>query len=165
MKQTLAALVLAFSTQLAFAAEPSDASIERLLTLTKAEAMMDSVYANLEQNMRQSMTAAAAGKPLSEEQRRVLDSAPRKFAEVMRQELNWSQLKPMYIQIYKESFDQDDIDGLNDFYASKAGQAYVNKMPIAMQRSMAVVQQRMLPLVGKMAEAMKAAAAEAKLGN
>lgn len=165
MNKILAVLVLSVATFSALAVEPTDPSIEKLLTLTKAESLMDTLYANMEQGMRQGMLQAAAGKPLTDEQRRVIESVPKKFAEVMREELNWASLKPMYVKIYKESFDQEDVDGLIAFYGSKAGQAYVNKMPGAMQKSMAFVQERMKPLVGKMAEAMKAAIAEAKLAN
>jgi len=165
MKNIFAILVLSAATFSAMAAEPTDASIEKMLTLTKAESLMDSLYANMEQSMRQGMLHAAAGKQLTEEQRRVIESVPKKFAEVVREELSWANLKPMYIKIYKESFDQEDVDGLIAFYSSKAGQAYVNKMPGAMQKSMAFVQERMKPLIGKMAEAMKAAIAEAKLAN
>ncbi len=127
--------------------------------------MTEAIYGNLEESMRQGMKQAAAGKPLTDEQRRVLETATKKFFQVMREEFNWSTLKPLYIQIYKESFEQEDIDGLNDFYSSKAGQAYVNKMPIAMQKSVAAVQERMAPLIGKMTVAMKAALEEAKLGK
>ena len=165
MKKLIAVLALSIATFAASAAEPTDPSIEKLLTLTKAESLMDSLYANMEQSMRQGMLQATAGKPLTDEQRRVMESVAKKFAQVVREELSWANLKPMYIMIYKESFDQEDVDGLIAFYSSKAGEAYVNKMPGAMQKSMAFVQGRMKPLLGKMAEAMKAATAEAKLAN
>jgi hypothetical protein len=71
----------------------------------------------------------------------------------------------MYIQIYKESFDQEDVDGLIAFYSSKVGQNYINKMPLAMQKTMAAVQQRMGPMLSRVKEAMKAAMEEAKLGK
>jgi hypothetical protein len=165
MKKILAGFSLVLCAFSALAAEPSDASIEKLLTVMKAESLMDSVYGSLEQNMRQGMAQASAGKPLSDEQKRVLESAPKAFAKVMREELTWANLKPMYIQVYKESFDQEDVDGLIAFYESKVGQNYISKMPLAMQKTMTSVQQRMGPMVKKMGEAMKAAMEEAKLGK
>ena len=83
----------------------------------------------------------------------------------MRQEITWASLKPMYIKIYKETFDQEEIDGLTAFYSSKVGQTYINKMPVAMQKTMSAVQQRMAPVISKMGDAMKAALAEAKVGK
>jgi len=147
------------------AAEPTEASIEKLLSLMKAETMVDSVYANLEAYTRQGIHQAVAGKQLSDEQRRALEGVSKKLMQIVQEEMNWSTLKPMYIRIYRESFDQEDIDGLNVFYASNAGQAYVNKMPIAMQKTMAAVQERMAPLLAKVTNAMKTAAEEAKLGK
>jgi uncharacterized protein len=162
MKKLLATFVFMCSCWSATAAEPSAASIEKLLDLTRAESLMDAVYNNMEQGMRQGMAQASAGKPMTDAQRRSLEIAPAKLMEVFRQEFSWSMLKPMYIQIYKDSFDQDDIDSLNAFYASKAGQAFISKMPVVMQRSMTAVQERMAPLSAKMVEAMKLAISEAE---
>jgi hypothetical protein len=102
---------------------------------------------------------------LTEEQKRLLDNAPKKIAKAVHEELTWASLKPMYIQTYKENFDQKDIDGLIAFYSSKAGQNYIKKMPVVMQKTMTGVQQRMAPLTQKVAEAMKATVEEAKLGK
>jgi hypothetical protein len=165
MKKILASFTLVVCAFSALAAEPTDASVDKLLTLTKAESMMDSIYGNLEQNMRQGMKQATAGKKLTDEQTRLLESAQKKHLEVMHKELTWSDLKPVYTQIYKENFDQADIDGLTAFYSSKVGQNYLNKMPVAMQKSVTAVQQRMAPVVSKMGDAMKAALAEAKVGK
>ena len=63
---------------------------------------------------------------------------PAKFTDIMREELSWSKMKPQYIRIYQESFSQEDVEGFIAFYRSPAGQAYVDKMPIVMQKSMAV---------------------------
>lgn len=163
MKNIFAGLALVVCAFSALAAEPTDASVDKLLTLTKAENLMESIHGNLEQNMRQGMKQATAGKKLTEEQTRVLENAQKKFAEGMRQELTWASLKPMYIKIYKETFDQEDIDGLTAFYGSKVGQNYINKMPVAMQKTMTAVQQRMAPVMSKMGETMKAALVEAKV--
>ncbi len=165
MKKSLSTIVLALVSFCAAAAEPSDASVEKLLSLSKAESITEAIYGNLEASMQQAMAQAAAGKPLTDEQRRVFEAVPKKFVQVLRDEFTWATLKPLYIQIYKESFDQDDIDGLNAFYSSTAGQAYVDKMPVAMQKSVAAVQERMAPLIGKITVAMKAALEEAKLGK
>jgi hypothetical protein len=165
MKKIIAGFSLLICAFSALAAEPTDASIEKLLIVMKAESLMDSVYGSMEQNMRQGMAQVAAGQQMSDEQKRVLENAPKKFAKVVREELTWANLKPLYIQVYKESFDQKDIDGLIAFYSSKVGQSYINKMPLAMQKTMAAVQQRMEPMIQKMGEAMKEAVEEAKLGK
>jgi hypothetical protein len=165
MKKLLAGFSLVLCAFSALAAEPSDASVEKLLDVMKTESLMDSIYGSLEQYLRQSMTQASVGQQLTDEQKRMLESVPKKLAKAMREELTWASLKPMYIQIYKESFDQEDVDGLIAFYSSKVGQNYINKMPLAMQKTMAAVQQRMGPMLSRVKEAMKAAMEEAKLGK
>lgn len=162
MRRLVALICLAATLATAQAAPPSEASIEALLTATKAERLLDGMYANIEQMMRQSMQAAVQGQTLSDEQRRVLDAAPPRLAKVMREELNYASLKPLYVQIYRESFTQDEIDGLLAFYRSPAGVAMIEKMPVVMNKSMVAVQQRMGPMMDKLRQAMEAAVAEAK---
>ena len=162
MRRLVTLICLAATLATAQAAPPSEASIEALLTVTKAERLLDGMYANIEQMMRQSMQAAVQGQTLSDEQRRVLDAAPARLAKVMREELSYASLKPLYVGIYRESFTQDEVDGLLAFYRSPAGVAMIEKMPLVMQKSMVGVQQRMGPIMDKLRQAMEAAVADAK---
>ena len=124
---------------------------------------MDSMYRNVGQIMRQSMQKVVAGKLLAPEQQQILDALPGKFLAVMRTELTWDALKPQYVQLYRETFDQEEIDGLLAFYRSTAGQAFVNKIPTVLQKSMAISQSRMQTLLPRMRAAIEQALAEAKL--
>jgi uncharacterized protein len=147
----------------AHALPASQASVETLLEVTKVESMMDSMYGGMEQMMPQGMKESLQGKPVSAEQQRVLDSVPAKFMTVMRQEFNWGKMKPLYVQMYRETFEQEEVDGLLAFYKSTAGQAFVTKMPLVMQKSMVIAQTQMQSLMPKMKEAIDGAIAEAKL--
>jgi hypothetical protein len=162
LKKFLLLVLLIASPWSAHAAQPSAESIEKLLSITKAEALLDSIYTNTEQVMRQAMAQSLAGKTLSPEQKRFLDAAPQRFAEVMRDELSWAKLKPMYVQIYQESFTQEEIDGLIAFYGTPTGQATINKMPVVLQKSMAGIQARMQPFLEKMRTAIDQAIIDAK---
>lgn len=144
------------------AAPPSDESIDELLAVTKSEKLVDSMLANVDQMMRQSMYAALDGQEFTAEQRQVLDRASAKFANVVRGELAWANMRPTYLKIYKESFDQEEIDGLIAFYKSPTGAAFVAKMPIVMQKSMGYTQQRLKPMMEKMNAAIQEAIKEAQ---
>ncbi len=157
---TLLAFLLFAST--AQAAPASPASIDALLRVTKAESLMDGMFANIEPVMRQSMARAIQGQPVTAEQQRLLDAMPATLAKVLRDEMSWDKMRPLYVQIYQESFSQDEIDGLLAFYESPAGQAFVAKMPVVMQKSMTVMQARMGPLMDRMRAAMQDAVAEAR---
>ena len=166
MRQAIAIVLLLLSSVLMCnAAQPTSESIDTLLTLTRTDALIDSVYGNVEQTMRQAMAQAVAGKNLSEEQQRYLQAAPARFVAIMKEELSWESLKPMYIEIYRDSFTQEEIDGLIAFYQSPVGMAFVNKMPIVMQKSMTSMQARMQPMMEKMQAATRQALEDAKVGK
>jgi hypothetical protein len=158
-------LLLLFSVWPCRAAPPTEESIGTLLTITKSEALLESIFGNLEQAMRQGVVQAVAGKSLSAEQQRYLEAVPKRFVGAMREELSWESLKPMYIEIYRDSFTQEEVDGLISFYQSPVGMAFVNKMPVVMQKSMVSMQSRLQPMVEKMKTAMRQALEEAKVSE
>src|SRR6266550_9038373 len=155
----LASLIFA---SLAHCAPASEESIDRLLADAKVEKLLDTMSANVDQIMRRSMEASTQGQQLSPEQRRVIDATAARFVQVMRDEMTWDKLRPVYVQIYEESFTQEEIDGLIAFYESPAGVAFVEKMPVVMQKSMSIMQSRMASMMERMKAAMKEAIAEAK---
>lgn len=164
MKKLLALVALVTSLG-AHAAPASEESVERLLAATNAEALMPSLYAGMDQMMRQTLQHLVKGKSLTAEQQRALDALPSKFVSVMKDEMSWQKLKPKYIQLYRETFEQEEVDGLLAFYASPAGQAMITKMPVVMQKSFAISQSMMQSMLPKLEEAVKAAMAEAKSGT
>ncbi len=147
----------------AHAAPASSESIETLLAVTKSEALTDSVYAQVEQSMRLAMRQGAAGKTLTEEQQQIVDQMSGKLVALMRSELNWTKLKPHYVQLYSENFEQDEIDELIAFYRSKAGQAFVTKMPLVMQKSMDIATTQLQILIPKIRQLVEQAKKDAKL--
>lgn len=149
----------------ASAAPASQESVEELLAVTKSEATMDSMYASMEQMMRQGMQQSTRGKTFTPEQQRILDGAPAKFLAVLREEFNWAKMKPMIVQVYRDTFEQEEVDGLVVFYKSAAGRAFIDKMPTVMQKSMALTQSQMQSVTPKLRAAMEQAIAEAKAAN
>lgn len=162
MLKILVLLSTVFFTLSANATQPTSSSIDLLLSVTKTEKMLDSMYFLVEKSMNQYLAESLKDKKLSPTQKRLIDAAPSKFTQVMREEMSWEMMRPLYIQIYQESFTQEEIDGLIAFYKSPAGSAFVEKMPVVMQKSMSVMQSRMGPMMEKMQAAMNQAIAEAK---
>ncbi len=160
-------LVLACAALLAapqlWAAPPSDDSLRTLFRLMNAESLVEGAYAQLEPSIRQSMAQASAGKTLTDEQRKVLELAPQRLSALLRSELSWDKMLPVQMQIYRESFEQHEIDGLITFYSSPAGQAFVNKMPLVMQKSMTMMQGTMQQVMPKLQTAMQQVFEEAKI--
>lgn len=162
MTKLLTALLSLLFACASHAAPASAQSIEELLQLTKAAAMVDSMSASTEQIMREQMRQATQGKPTNAEQQRVQEAMLAKVLPLIREELNWAKLKPSYVQLYQETFEQAEIDGLIAFYRSPTGQAFISKMPVVMQKSMALAQVQMQTLMPKMQAAIEEASAEFK---
>jgi hypothetical protein len=65
------------------------------------------------------------------------------MTKLMREEMSWEKLEPMYYEIYQKALTQDEVDGMVAFYKTKAGQALVKKMPGLMQEVMTSVQAKL----------------------
>lgn len=150
---------LVFSTSL-IAATPTDESIDALFAATRIERTLDSMFIQMEQMTRQSMAAVTKGRTLPAEQQRIMDAKARKFMQSLREEMSWEKMRPMYLQVYRETFTQEEIDGLVAFYKSPAGLAFIEKMPLVMQKSMTLIQSHMAPFM----ERMRATIDEARKG-
>lgn len=145
------------------AAAPTDASIAELFRLMRAESLVDAVANQAEAQMRQQMAQAqSTGQPVTDEQRRMMEIAPPRVARLMREELTWAKMEPIQMAIFRETFDQTEVDGLIAFYRTPAGQAYVAKMPLAMQKTMVATQAMLASFAPKLAAVIAQAQQEAK---
>ena len=155
-------LSLLLSASIACSAAPaSEESINTLLTVTKVESLMSTLHVQMEQMMGQTLAQSLGGRKITEEQRRILEAAQKQVSIVLKEEISWANMKAMYVTIYRETFTQDEIDGLIAFYRSPTGAAFIDKMPLIMQKSSALMQARMPQILGKVNAAMQKAMVEA----
>jgi hypothetical protein len=129
---------------------------------------MDSVFTQMEGAMKTSLQQATKGKPLSADEQAVLDRQQAKMAGIMKEELSWEKMKDRYVQAYRETFSQEEIDGLIAFYRTPVGQSFVSKQPELMKRTMTILQQRMAPMmqrIQKMSEETALELQKAKAEN
>lgn len=150
MKKLFAAVTILFATFSLQAAPASKESIELLFVASETQSMIDAMYAPIEQVLGQELRQAIQGKPINAAQQRVLDALPDQFIAIMREGMSWDRMKPLWIQIHQETFDQDEVDGLNAFYASRAGKAYLKKTPLLLQKTINLTQTLMQALMPKM---------------
>jgi hypothetical protein len=144
------------------AAPPSDEAVDQLLTAMHVQRTLDAMLGNMEQVMRQTMATAIQGKTLTAEQRQTIDAAPARLAQVLRDELSWTSMRPVYAQVYRESFSDEEIAGLTAFYNSPAGMAFTDRMPLVMQKTNAIMLERMGPMMERMKKAAQQAVEDAK---
>jgi hypothetical protein len=163
MRKFILLLSLSLFSTICNAAAPTEESIDTLLSITNVEAEVDSMYANMEQTMRQEMEHRLAGKQISSEQQRALDAALNRSIANMREELSWARLRPLYIKNYQKIFTQAQVDSMIDFYRSPAGAESVNQIPSAMKKIQAGNRKQLDPFAKKIQAALDQAFAEAKI--
>jgi hypothetical protein len=133
----------------AFAAPPTTSSVEALLSATRADKVLDSMFTIFEQSMRQGMAASLQGQTPNAEQQRILDAMPGQLAQAFREEMTWARLEPIYVRVYQETFTQEEVNAITAFYKTPAGTASIDKMPVVMQKSMTESQALMRPLIDR----------------
>lgn len=153
MRNLFAFLLAIALTAVVHAATPSSASIDALLTVTKAESIVRAMTADSDGMMRQGIKESLKGVAVSAQEQAALDAMVARFVRIMSDESSWEKMRPMYVQLYQETFTQEEIDGLLAFYQSPAGQALINKMPQVTRNVMSMTQARLMPMMQKFREA------------
>jgi hypothetical protein len=154
MKKWMLCLVLAAMSpvSVASAAPATEASVRALLEVTKSRQMLDQVYGQMESMYADSMRQAF-GESMTQEQEARMQRFTARLSALMKKEMSWDVLAPMYVDIYSKSFTENEIQSMLDFYRTPAGQAVIDKMPLVMQNTMKAVQERvgaMMPEMQKM---------------
>ena len=134
----------------AAAAPPSDASLSQLMALTEMKRMVDGMFAQIDGMMNGFIQQNLKGQTISPPQQKAIDDMKAKMAALVKTEYRWEILEPQYRKIYKESFTQDEVNGMIAFYKTPAGQAVIKKMPVVMQKSMMTSQSMLQALIPKM---------------
>lgn len=127
-------------------APPSAASIQKLLQVTQAHKLLDAMQARADDMMRKSSAQALAGQPIDAGEQKIFDGQAAKLSALLKTQLSWSAMEPMYVDIYGKSFTQKEVDDMIAFYQSPSGQSMVAKMPAVMAQAMQIVQARMVAL-------------------
>lgn len=147
----LSGLLLCLLATAASAQAPaSDAQLDKLLQLMRAKQTLDAMLPQVEAMQRQAVQQASAGKPLTPEQQATLERLLDKSMGSIRRALSWEKMEPLYRDIYRQTFNAEDIDAMIGFYGSPAGQKLLDKMPQLMQNTMSGVQKMLTPMLEEM---------------
>lgn len=128
---------------------PSDASLRTLLEVTETRKVVDTMMTQMDVVMRNTMAQMTKNLPTTLELNAIIDRMQTKMLAVMKEELAWERLEPVYVEVYRQHFTQEEIDGMIAFYRTPVGQAVIRKLPAVMQQSMTAVQSRIGPMLKK----------------
>ena len=136
------------------AAPPSDESLNKMMSALQVEPMLnqalEQMNASFVKGMEQGLQQSTQGKELSAAQKTAVENFRSKFGATMKDELSLAKVKEIYIQTYRETLTQEEVDSILTFYSSPAGKAMVEKMPVAMQKASALMQARITPMAKKL---------------
>lgn len=118
----------------------NEASIRELLLVTDAKQLLDRMWVQMDLIMENSMKQALSGQPVTPAQQVVLDDMRKQMGALLKEELAWEVFEPLMIDVYLNTFTEEEVQGMLQFYKSPAGRAVVTKMPAVMQASMQAVQ-------------------------
>jgi hypothetical protein len=156
----LVAAWLSLAAGSAFAEPPSDADVNRLLAASRAQTLLDSMLPQLEQMQREQFAQITAQHRLDATQQAQLQKVQARTQQTLTQAMAWSQMRPMYVDLYKRTFSREDVLAMAEFYESPAGQSLLDKTPLLMRNVMGAIQQKMTPLMADLQKDLNAILAE-----
>src|SRR5581483_12494837 len=146
---TILACALAAAPCHAQQTKATPATVEELFKVMKLDAMMSALWKQMDGMMDGMMQKALAGKNLPPEALAKSKEMSAKMMSAMKDELSPEKLREMYIAIYTDVFTEEELRAIIDFYKTPAGQALVDKQPLVMQKSMALMQEKMGAIMPK----------------
>jgi hypothetical protein len=150
MKNIPALAILAIALALpGRAAPPTTASIDKLLEAAKVAETIRAVSANLDTMIHRTVEQATRSQKLTPADQKVLDAMRAEVMKDVATELNWTEMRSLFIEVYSSTFSQEEIDGLIAFYNTPVGKAFAAKQPEIAQKTNSIVQQRMMPVMAR----------------
>jgi uncharacterized protein len=159
---TVVLALLASSAAFAEEAKPTEESIKQLFRAMHSSKLIDTYMTQIEGTVRASMQQALAGRQPNPQQQEIVDELGKKILSLVKVEVNWANLEPMMVELYRNAFTQREVDGMLAFYRSEVGQAAVSKLPGVTQQAMERMQARLRALTPKIVQLQRDAAAQVK---
>ena len=152
-------IYLALSASTTFAAPPTAASIEAILSTNGSQQSLESTLAGVEGRMRQEINRQLFthnGGPITPTQKLAIDKAAPQVTKVMQDEMGWNKMKQAYTKIYQDALTQEEVNRLAALYKDPAYMALMQKMvdiniksAQAIQAKLPVIQQKIEPILEK----------------
>lgn len=155
----LLAVAGAFSAPVAFAAEPTDAQVDRLIEVMDMRRVLDEMFAQMDA-MGTQMGEQMLGEDATPEQRAAVRDAMAKQNASIRKFMSWDNVGPVYRRIYRRLFTAEEIDAMIAFYGSETGRGIMRKMPQAMELGMQEMQPMLQTLISDMQKELEAASSK-----
>ena len=162
----MAVAAITFAGSAAWAAAPSDAAIDELLEVMRlreqTSSMLDAMNQEFAQNASMFAQESGAAEDAAVQQR--TQTMQQQMGQILREEMAWEKVRPVYRQVYKESLTAEEVAGMLAFYRTPVGQSVLQKQPQITERAMQISREQILPNVIERISTMTMGAGSAK-GN
>jgi uncharacterized protein len=118
-----------------------------------SQQMMDQLTGQANRALLQGLTGAAP----TPNQQRVIDQTQAQMRGVLERTIGFHVLEPEYARLIVGLYTEEQLDQLITFYRSPAGQALVEKTPLLLQQSTALVQERVATAAPELQELLRQA--------
>ncbi len=112
---------------------------EELILLSNPDKMLDQIWGEISNMLNQQFKQMGA----PEKYQPILDKHTKRMFQVLQNYLSFENLKDDYITMYVNTYSEEEIRAIVDFYKSPAGKVFLEKMPKLVQKSMAITQNKM----------------------
>jgi len=143
---------LALQPALANESKPSEQSINRLFEVMHTSQLLDTYTAQIDAAMRASLRQGPEWVQLNAEQQQILDDMSAEVTSLIKHEISWESVRPMMVEVYRNTFSVHEVDEMVKFYQSSTGQAVVSKLPAAMAQATQAMQEHVNSLTPKLAQ-------------
>jgi hypothetical protein len=120
-----------------------------MMSALQLQATLDQMVAQLDAGMKAGLQQMMQGQEMTPVQTAEVDQLRAKMSATIKDEFAFAKVKDIYLQVYRESFTQDEVDGINAFYTSPAGKAMIAKIPVTTKKAQTLLQARMVPMLQK----------------
>jgi len=146
------AAALALQPALAEEPKPSEQSINQLFAVMHTSQLLDIYAAQIDATMRASLRQGPEWVQLNAEQQQILDDMSAELTALIKHEMSWESVRPLMVEVYRNTFSAREVDEMVKFYQSPTGQAVISKLPAAMAQAMQAMQQHVSTLTPKLAQ-------------
>jgi hypothetical protein len=158
MRYAIILSLLAVSIFPVQAAPPTDGSVDEMLKCLQVDKLLSQGLTQMTDGMTKAMEqrlqSTIGNREMTPAQTAAIDRFRSKFTRALQDDLSVAKVSAIYSQCYKETFTQDEVDGIIAFYKSPAGEAMSKKYPQVMQKAQSLMQAKIGPMSNKVQAAM-----------
>lgn len=138
---------LVFCSPTIFAAQATDQQVEKLIQVLNIDQLLQATFKQIRPQIDHQaylvVQNIVKSKELTPQQQMIANELADKMYDESIQQGSWAKLKPIYLKIYKDVYDANEVQAQIDFYSSATGQSILKKGPIVAQESMKILNQQM----------------------